>query len=114
MRTFLLWSAQRANGDSGRLREKLGIRSGTRIAIHSEGNQLILRPINDEFIRSLRGRLKGKGSMAKARDVNTSARIELGIESYKLGIDNWSPQIKRSSAAAPAAPKHSSGNPGRW
>lgn len=50
------------------LREKLGIRSGTRIAIHSEGNQLILRPINDEFIRSLRGRLKGKGSMAKARE----------------------------------------------
>ena len=50
------------------LREKLNIKAGTRVAIRSEENQLILQPINDEFIRSLRGCLKGKGSIAKARE----------------------------------------------
>ena len=50
------------------LREKLGIETGTRLAIRSEDNQLILRPINDEFIRSLRGRYKGKTSLVAARE----------------------------------------------
>jgi AbrB family looped-hinge helix DNA binding protein len=50
------------------LREKLGIKMGTRIAIHSEESKLILQPINDEFIRSLRGCGKGKDSIAKARE----------------------------------------------
>ena len=50
------------------LREKLGIKDGTRLAIRSEENQLILQPINDELIRSLRGRYKGKGSLVEARE----------------------------------------------
>ena len=50
------------------LRDKLGIRTGTRLAIRSEENRLILQPINDEFIRSLRGRCKGKGSLVKDRE----------------------------------------------
>lgn len=50
------------------LREKLGIKSGTRLAIRSEENRLVLQPINDEFIRSLRGCCKGKDSIAAARE----------------------------------------------
>jgi len=50
------------------LREKLGIEAGTRLAIRSEENRLILQPINDEFIRSLRGCCKGKDSIAAARE----------------------------------------------
>jgi len=50
------------------LREKLGIETGTRLAIRSEENQLILQPINDAFIRSLRGSCKGKDSIAAARE----------------------------------------------
>ncbi len=50
------------------LREKLGIKAGTRLAIRSEDNQLILQPINDEFIRSLRGCCKGRDSLAEARE----------------------------------------------
>ena len=50
------------------VRQKLGIEAGTRMAIRSEDHQLILRPINDEFIRSLRGCYKGKGSLVEARE----------------------------------------------
>lgn len=50
------------------LREKLGIKTGTRMAIRSEDNQLILQPINDAFIRRLRGSCKGKDSIAAARE----------------------------------------------
>ena len=51
------------------LREKLGIKAGTRIAIRSEENQLILQPITDEFIRSLVGCCKGGGeSLVETRE----------------------------------------------
>jgi AbrB family looped-hinge helix DNA binding protein len=50
------------------LREKLGIKTGTRLAIRSEENQLVLQPITDDFIRSLRGRCKGEDSLVEARE----------------------------------------------
>jgi AbrB family looped-hinge helix DNA binding protein len=50
------------------LRDKLGIKAGTRVAILQEDNHLVLQPITDEFIRSLRGCLKGTDSLVKARE----------------------------------------------
>jgi AbrB family looped-hinge helix DNA binding protein len=50
------------------LREKLGIEAGTRIAVRIEKDHLILEPINEAFIRRLRGSLKGPVSMVEARD----------------------------------------------
>jgi AbrB family looped-hinge helix DNA binding protein len=50
------------------LRDKLGIKAGTRVAILQEGNHLVLQPITDEFIRSLRGCLKGTDSLVEARE----------------------------------------------
>jgi AbrB family looped-hinge helix DNA binding protein len=50
------------------LREKLGIKTGMRLAISSEDNQLILQPINEAFIRSLRGCCKGRDSLVEARE----------------------------------------------
>jgi len=50
------------------LREKLGIEAGTRMAVRIEKDQLILVPINEAYIRSLRGSLKGPVSMVDARD----------------------------------------------
>jgi AbrB family looped-hinge helix DNA binding protein len=50
------------------LREKLGIKTGTRMAIRSEDNQLILQPINDAFIRRLRGCYKDETSLVVARE----------------------------------------------
>ncbi len=45
-----------------KLRKKLGIRKGTKVAIQEEGLRIILQPITPEYIRSLRGSLKGKPS----------------------------------------------------
>jgi AbrB family looped-hinge helix DNA binding protein len=45
-----------------KLRKKMGIRKGTRVSVRQEGNQLILQPITAEYIRGLRGILKGDGS----------------------------------------------------
>jgi AbrB family looped-hinge helix DNA binding protein len=50
------------------LREKLGIKTGTRLAIRSEENQLILQPITREFIGSLVGCCKGEDSLVEARE----------------------------------------------
>jgi AbrB family looped-hinge helix DNA binding protein len=45
------------------LRKKYGITPGTRFEIIDDGEQIILRPITPEFIRSLRGYLKGAGAL---------------------------------------------------
>jgi len=50
------------------LLKELGIKPQARLAIRREGNQLILQPINDAFIRRLRGSCKGKDSIAAARE----------------------------------------------
>jgi AbrB family looped-hinge helix DNA binding protein len=44
------------------LRRRLGMRKGTRVAITEENGRLILQPITDCFIDSLRGCLKGSGA----------------------------------------------------
>ncbi len=46
-----------------RLRRKYGIRKGTRVAVLEEDHRMILQPITMEFVRSLRGSLKGKSSL---------------------------------------------------
>ncbi len=46
-----------------KLRRKLGIRKGTKISLLLENNRLVLQPLNREFIRSLRGSLKGDPSL---------------------------------------------------
>jgi hypothetical protein len=36
--------------------------------VHSESEDRVLQPVTDEFIRSLRGRLKGSNSLVEARE----------------------------------------------
>jgi AbrB family looped-hinge helix DNA binding protein len=48
------------------LREQLGIGPGTRIAIIRDGNRIVLEPINEEYIRSLKGCLAGGPSLTDA------------------------------------------------
>jgi AbrB family looped-hinge helix DNA binding protein len=50
------------------LREKLGIEAGTRIAVRIEKDHLILEPIDEGYIRRLRGSLKGPDSLVEARE----------------------------------------------
>ena len=53
------------------IREALGIRPGTRIAVLREGNRIILEPVNREYVRKLRGSTAGgaplTGSLLKER-----------------------------------------------
>jgi AbrB family looped-hinge helix DNA binding protein len=64
------------------LRKKLGIKAGTRLAIRSEEDQLTLEPIDSALIRSLRGRYKGKTSIAAARE--REHKREDRLRSHKL------------------------------
>jgi AbrB family looped-hinge helix DNA binding protein len=50
------------------LREKLGIGAGTKMAIRIEANHLVIEPITEAYIRSLRGCLKGPDSLVRARE----------------------------------------------
>ncbi len=58
------------------LRQKLGIETGTRIAIQERDNQLILQPITANFIKSMKGCLKGGPDMVASliRDRRTEDR----------------------------------------
>lgn len=50
------------------LRDKLGIKPGTRVAIQREEGHLVLQPITEEFIDSLVGCCKGEDSLVEARE----------------------------------------------
>jgi AbrB family looped-hinge helix DNA binding protein len=45
------------------LRKKYGITEGTRIVITDNGREIILHPITREYLKSLRGSLKGSGAL---------------------------------------------------
>lgn len=49
-----------------KLRRKYSIKQGTQVAFLEEENRLVLQPLTAEFIRSLRGSLKGEPSVLKA------------------------------------------------
>jgi AbrB family looped-hinge helix DNA binding protein len=50
------------------LREKLGIKTGTRVAIQHQDRHLLLQPITEEFLDSLVGCCKGSDSLVEARE----------------------------------------------
>ena len=45
------------------LRRKYGIKAGTKIQIYDDGEQIILKPITEEYYRKLRGSLGGKRAL---------------------------------------------------
>ncbi|MGB2898858.1 MAG: AbrB/MazE/SpoVT family DNA-binding domain-containing protein [Candidatus Acidiferrum sp.] len=49
-----------------KLRRKYAIKEGTQVAFVEEENRLILQPLTPEFIRSLRGSLRGEPSALEA------------------------------------------------
>ena len=48
-----------------KLRRKYAIREGTQVAFLEEDHRLILQPLTPEFVRTLRGSLKGEPSPLK-------------------------------------------------
>jgi AbrB family looped-hinge helix DNA binding protein len=49
-----------------KLREELGIKAGTRLAVTQETGRLILQPVTDDFIDSVMGSCKGEESLVEA------------------------------------------------
>jgi len=45
------------------LRRKYGITQKTKIVIVDNGNEIILRPITNQYLKSLQGSLKGSGAL---------------------------------------------------
>jgi AbrB family looped-hinge helix DNA binding protein len=45
-----------------RLRRRFGIKRGTTISFLEEGERIVMQPVTRQFIRGLRGSLKGKPS----------------------------------------------------
>ncbi len=43
------------------IREDMGLKPGTRVAIERQGHTIVLRPITDAYIRSFRGSFRGMG-----------------------------------------------------
>ncbi|MGH9784903.1 MAG: AbrB/MazE/SpoVT family DNA-binding domain-containing protein [Terriglobia bacterium] len=64
------------------LRRKHGIRKGTRIAIREDNLSLILQPITDGYIESLRGSLQGGPSLTAF--LKKERRREFRIEERKI------------------------------
>jgi AbrB family looped-hinge helix DNA binding protein len=48
-----------------KLRRKYGIRKGTRVAMIDEEGRIVLQPLTRDYIRRLRGSLKGEPSALK-------------------------------------------------
>jgi len=44
------------------LRRKYGIKKGMKVYVFEEGDKIVLEPVNDRLLRSLRGILKGTGA----------------------------------------------------
>ena len=45
------------------LRQKYGIKNGTRIIVIDNGNSITLKPITEQYLKNLQGSLKGKGGL---------------------------------------------------
>jgi AbrB family looped-hinge helix DNA binding protein len=45
------------------LRRKYGIKKGTKIIITDNGDSIILKPLTEQYLRTLQGSLKGKGAL---------------------------------------------------
>jgi AbrB family looped-hinge helix DNA binding protein len=45
------------------LRRKYGIKSGTKIIVTDAGDGIVLKPVTEQYLKSLQGSLKGKGGL---------------------------------------------------
>ena len=50
------------------LRRKYGIKNGTKIIVTDTGDAIVLKPVTEQYLRSLQGSLKGKGGLKTLMD----------------------------------------------
>lgn len=49
-----------------KLRRKFGIKKGTQVYLYERGDEIVIRPLTDEYLRSLAGIIGTKGKLLKA------------------------------------------------
>ncbi len=49
-----------------KLRRRFGIKKGTQVYLFERGDEIIIKPITDEYIRSMAGVMGTKGKLLKA------------------------------------------------
>jgi AbrB family looped-hinge helix DNA binding protein len=49
-----------------RLRRKFGIKKGTQVYLYDRGGEIVIKPITDEYLRSMAGTSGTKGKLLKA------------------------------------------------
>ena len=65
-----------------KIRQRLGLKKGTKIFVEDRNGEIILRPINREYFQKMSGILKG-GGLTKA--LEQSRREDLKREEEKIG-----------------------------
>ncbi|MEW6286010.1 MAG: AbrB/MazE/SpoVT family DNA-binding domain-containing protein [Chloroflexota bacterium] len=50
------------------LRRKYGIKNGTKIIVTDMGDAIVLKPVTEQYLKSLQGSLKGKGGLKTLMD----------------------------------------------
>ena len=65
-----------------KLRQKLGIKKGTRLYIEERNGELILRPLNREYFQKMSGVLKGTGLL---KALEEDRREDLKREEAAIG-----------------------------
>jgi len=50
------------------LRRKYGIKNGTKIIVTDVGDAIVLKPVTEQYLKSLQGSLKGKGGVKTLMD----------------------------------------------
>ena len=60
-----------------KLRRKLGINKGTEVYLYERGGEIVIRPITDEYLRSLAGIMRTKGRLLTALRKDKAREREL-------------------------------------
>jgi AbrB family looped-hinge helix DNA binding protein len=50
------------------LRRKYGIKNGTKIIVTDVGDAILLKPVTEQYVKTLQGSLKGKGLLKALMD----------------------------------------------
>ena len=71
------------------MREALGIKPGTRIAVTQDGSRIVLEPISEELVDRTRGMLAGGPSLPKPCCASVVVRKIVGEEGSMVRQDRW-------------------------
>jgi AbrB family looped-hinge helix DNA binding protein len=59
------------------VRRKLGIKKGTRVYLYEREGEIVIRPVTDEFLRSMAGITGTRGKLLKALSIEKAREKKL-------------------------------------